>query len=208
MQNVLVAVFEVESEGFQALTEIKQNPSTEKSIISEAVLVSKKNGVYKVEDSFDTGFSTSDDTAIGGLVGMCVGIIGGSIGMLLGASYGMLAGMALDAVDSIDDASLIEQIAGKLEDGMTAIIALTEEEDETILDGKLSSFNVVIARFDAAVVAQEVEEAQKMEKELRRQAKAEMRKEKKEDFKEKVEAKRNEIKADFEGVKEKLKKES
>ena len=52
-------------------------------------------------------------------------------------------------------------------------------------------------RYDAAVVAQEVEEARMMEAELARQAHADFRKEKNEEFKSKVEEHRKNIKAKF-----------
>ena len=56
-----------------------------------------------------------DDTAVGGMIGALFGILGGPIGVLLGGSYGALIGSALDAGDAIDQASLLEQIAEKME---------------------------------------------------------------------------------------------
>ena len=202
MQNVIVCLFDVESEGYQAITELRNDPGNDKSFISQAVLIKKENGALKALDSFDTGAKTSDDTAIGGLIGMCVGVLGGSIGMLLGAGWGSLAGMTLDAADAADGASLIEQIADKLDDGV-ALIGLSDEEDESVLDNKLSAYKTTIARFDAAVVAQEVEAAREMQKEMARQAKADLRKQRKEDFKGKVEEKRKNLKAHFDSVKSK-----
>ena len=38
-QNIVVGLFEVESEAYQALTELKQNPGDEKSYVSTAALV-------------------------------------------------------------------------------------------------------------------------------------------------------------------------
>ena len=205
MQNVIVGLFEVESEGFQAITELKQNPGDEKSFISQAALLKKDAGQVKVLDSFDTGVTTSDDMALGGLMGMCVGILGGPIGMLLGGSLGSLTGMTVDAADAVDNASMIEQIAGKLEDGAVALIGLTDEEDEGVLDEKLSKYKTVIARFDAAVVAQEVDAAREMQAEMERQALEKLRKQKTDEFKSKVEAHRDKMKAHFEELKAKLK---
>ncbi len=202
MQNVLVSVFEIESEGYQAITELKNAPGSDVSFVSQAVLVKKENGVLKVLDSFDTGVKTADDAALGGLIGMCIGILGGPIGMLLGAGWGSLAGMTIDASDAVDAASLIEQIAGKLDEGVT-LIGLTDEADESILDNKLSAYKTVIARFDAAVVSQEVDTAREIQKEMARQAKADLRKQRKEEFKEKVEEKRNKLKAQFASLKSK-----
>ncbi|MCR5402306.1 MAG: DUF1269 domain-containing protein [Butyrivibrio sp.] len=203
-QNIVVGLFEVESEGFQAMSELKQNPGDDKSFITQAVLVKKENGTIKTLEAFDTGANTLDDTAIGGVVGSLFGILGGPIGVLLGASYGSLIGAVLDTTDAVDDASLIEQIAGKLDDDDVAIIALSSEENEAILDEKLSKFKTIIARFDAAVVAVEVEEAQKMAEEMARQARKELREDKKKEIEQKVAEKRSEIAANVEAVKTKL----
>ena len=190
-QNIVVSIFEVESEAYQALTQLKQAPGNDKSYVPSAILVKKENGALRMLDGFDTGATTTDDTAIGGLVGALIGIIGGPIGVLLGGSYGMLVGSAFDSSDALANASLLEQIAGKLEEGEIAIVALAFEEDEAILDEKFSGFKTIIARFDAATVAAEVEEAQKMAKEMARQARKELRDEKKAARKEKRDEQNN-----------------
>ena len=203
-QNIVVGLFEVESEGYQALTELKQNPGSEKSFISQAALTKKASGEIKVLDSFDTGAGTMNDTALGGLIGACIGVFGGPIGVLLCGSYGALVGSLLDTGDAIDQASMIEQIANKMLDDEVVIVALAEEEDEAILDDRLSKYKVTILRYDAAVVAQEVEEARIMEAEMARQAKLAFRKEKTDDFKNKVEERRAKIKTQFADLKESL----
>ena len=205
-QNIVVGLFEVESEAFQALSQLKQNPGDENSYVTSAALVKKENGALRTLDGFDTGLNTTDDMAAGGLVGALFGILGGPIGVLLGGSYGMLLGSAFDADDALKDASMLEQIAGKLENDEVAIIALAHEEDESILDQKLSGFKTIIARFDAANVAAEVEEAQAVEEEMARQARKELRDEKKAARKEKREEKKAKMSADWEGFKAKFKK--
>ena len=205
-QNIVVSIFEVESEAYQALTQLKQYPGDEKSYVTTAVLVKKDNGTLRTLDGFDTGANTTDDMAVGGLVGALFGVLGGPIGVLLGGSYGMLIGSAFDADDALSNASMLEQISGKLEDDEVAIIALAYEEDEAILDQKLNGFKTVIARFDAAAVAAEVEEAQMMADEMARQARKELRDEKKAARKEKRAEKKAKMSADWEGFKEKFRK--
>jgi hypothetical protein len=205
-QNIVVALFEVESEAYQAMTQLKQNPGDENSYVLGAALVKKENGALRTLDAFDTGANTADDTALGGLVGALFGIVGGPIGVLLGGSYGALIGSAVDADDMVDNASLLEQIAGKLHNNDVAIVALTNEENESVLDQKLSGFKVVIARFDAAHVAAEVDEARQMEAEMARQAKQELRDEKKAARKEKRAEKKAKMSAEWEGFKAKFKK--
>ncbi len=204
-QNVVVGIFEVESEAYQAITELKQYRQEEKSFLTQAILVKKADGKLTALDGFDTGADTLDDTAIGGLVGGLMGIVGGPIGVLLMGSYGAMVGSILDAGDAIDDASLIEQIAQKLVDNEVAIIALANEEDEAILDKELNKFKTTVMRYDAAVVATEVDEAQKMAAEMARQARQELRKQKKDEFESKIADKRAQIASDFQTFKDNLK---
>ena len=68
-QNIVVSLFKVESEAYQALTQLKQYPGDEKSYVSAAALVKKENGSLSILDAFDTGTNTADDMAVGGLVG-------------------------------------------------------------------------------------------------------------------------------------------
>ena len=198
-ENLVVSIFEVESEAYQAMTILKQSPILEDTFVKQAVLVKKDGDDIKDLDYFDTGADTMDGFALGGMLGALVGVLGGPIGVLLGASYGMLAGGSVDALDALDNASLIEQIIDKLQDGEVAIIALVNEEDESILDKSLENYKTITARFDAAVVAAEVEEAMETEKELERQARAALRKEKSDEFKSKVEKHRAKLKAFFSG---------
>ncbi len=196
-QNIIVSIFEVESEAYQAFTMLRNEPFTDESFLYQAVLVKKDNGTIQALDYFDTGAETADNTAIGGILGAFMGIIAGPFGMLLGAGYGMLVGRNVDLMDSLENMSLVEQIIGKLQNGDVAIIGLADEDDEAVLDGKLGAFKTITARFDAAVVAEEVEEAIKAEKDLEHQARAALRKEKSEDFKNRVEERRKELKAQF-----------
>lgn len=206
-ENIVVSIFEVESEAYQAMTQLKQYPGDEKSYVSAAALVKKEQGGFRTLDAFDTGSNTADDMAIGGLVGALFGVLGGPVGVLLGGSYGALIGAAFDTDDALMNASMLEQIAAKMEDGEVAIIGLAFEEDEAILDQKLSGFKTITARFDAAVVAAEVEEAQMMADEMARQARKELRGEKKAAIKEKMGEKKAKLSAEWEGLKAKFKKD-
>jgi uncharacterized membrane protein len=176
-KNVVVAVFNVESEAYKALTELRQTASGATYLVSAAALVKKENGACRLLDGFDTGADTSKGTAVGGIVGMVVGALAGPIGMLLGLSTGSLIGMSSDASNAAYGASMLEQIADKLDDDTVAIIAITDEETEEALDGRLSAYDTVIARFDAKAVAAEVDEAYKMQDEMARQAREKLREE-------------------------------
>ena len=95
MEKIISAIFKVESEGYQAITELKRAPITNDYTVSQAVLVKKENGAIRALDTFDTGLETSNDTATGSLIGSLLGILGGPLGVLLGGSIGILAGVIL-----------------------------------------------------------------------------------------------------------------
>ena len=169
--NVIVAVFNVESEGYQALSELRQAAGGESYLVSAAALVKKEKDACYYLDGFDTGTHTANDAMVGGLIGMMLGIFAGPLGVLLGGSYGALIGMTVDAGDAVFGASMLDQIADKLDDGMVAVIALVGEESNAELDAVFAPFNAVVARFDAEVVADEVDRAYETQLEMARQAK-------------------------------------
>ena len=206
MYNIVAAVFDVESEGYQAMTTLSKTPIIEETSILQMALVKRENGAVKVCDSYDSGIHTTDDTLLGGLLGGLLGVLGGPVGVLLMGSYGTLAGSMVDTADALDTATVIEKVSEKLVDGEIALIMLVEEINEDEIDSKLKGFKVTIARFDAAVVAEEVEQAAEAQKEMERQARKELRAAKKEGRKEKREAKKAEISASFAAFKDKFKK--
>ena len=206
MFNIVAAIFEVESEGYQAISTLSKTPIINETSILQMALVKRENGALKVCESFDSGIHTSDDTVVGGLLGGMLGILGGPLGVLLMGSYGALAGSLMDAGDALDSATVMEKVAEKLQDGEVALVALVDEVNEAELDDRLNAFKVIIARFDAVVVAEEVEQAAEAQQEMERLARKELRAAKKEARKDKREAKKAEIKADFDAFKEKFKK--
>lgn len=201
MQNIVAALFEVESEGYQAITSLKSNPVTDDYAILQMALVKREGDRISVCDSYDSGVDTIDDTALGGILGSMIGILGGPIGVLLMGSYGALAGSLFDLDDAISDNSLIEKVVDKLQDGTVSLVMLADEQNESALDTALGVFKADVLRYDAAVIAAEVDEANKMEQEMQRQALIKLRDTKKEEFKQKIEEKRSKIAADFENFK-------
>lgn len=175
MQNIIAAIFATESEGYQAMTQLRQNPVSDSAAISQMFLIKKDENGLKICDSFDTGLNTANDMVYGGLIGSLIGVLGGPIGMLLMGSYGVLAGSLADSMDAVTEDLMIETVANKMVDGEIALITLAAEDDEAYVDGMLSGFKVEIARFDAEAVAEEVAEAQRMEKEMAHLARVELR---------------------------------
>ena len=193
-ENLILANYTVESEAYQALSELKRETTNANYTISQAVIVKKENGKLNTMDGFVNGSAAGDDSLTGSLIGSLIGILGGPLGILLGGSMGMLIGSAVDAGDMAESTSLLEKTGDSILDGETAIILLAQEEYETALTAKLNHFDVAITRFDAAEVAAEVEHAREVEKQMAKEAREKMREERSESFRETVARKREELK--------------
>ena len=193
-ENVVLANYKVESEAYQALSELKRDTANANYTISQAMIVKRENGKLNVMDGFVNGITTGDDTWMGGLLGGLIGILGGPIGVLLGGSVGMLVGGAVDAGEMAGDTSLLEKAGDSIADGETAIILLAQEEYETALTAKLNDFDVSITRLDAAEVAAEVEHAKEVERQMAKETREKLRAERTEAFKETVAKKSEELK--------------
>ncbi len=166
MYNIVGAMFASEEEARKALEALAEAPKINGTTILQMSLVKRKGGELKLCDNFTSEHLTGNDTVKGGLIGGLIGILGGPVGMLLGGATGALLGKAVDKEDKLDSQTLIAQAAQKLEEGDLALIILADETDEAILDRMLVKYNVVVIRYDAEVIAKEVEKAEKLEKEL------------------------------------------
>ena len=116
-ENLILVNYKVESEAYQALSELKRETINANYTLSQAAIVKKENGTLNIMDGFVNGATTSDDTWTGSLIGSMVGILGGPLGVLLGGSMGMLIGGAVDANDMAENASLLEKAGDSILDG-------------------------------------------------------------------------------------------
>ena len=196
-----VSCCEVESEGYQAISKLREMPDTNSYTIYQMALIKKENGAVKVCESYDSGVNTTDSALKGGLIGGLVGILGGPIGVLLMSSYGLAAGSLVDMGDALDGASMIETVVDKLGDSV-ALVIFADERNESVLDAHLADqFKVEIRRYNAEAVAKEVEEAVLMEEEMARQARLNLRKDVKSDLKQNA----DETKAQINETKDQIK---
>ena len=118
-ENLILANYKVESEAYQALSELKRETTNANYTISQAVIVKKENDKLTIMDGFVNGAMNGDDTWKGSLIGSLVGVLGGPLGVLLGGSMGMLIGGAVDANDMADNASLLEKAGDSILNGET-----------------------------------------------------------------------------------------
>ena len=153
--NVVIAIFEVESEAYQAFNQLKNANSGEGYSAPEAALIQNKANAIDVLDGY--GYGPVDSGASKGMViGSLIGILGGPFGVLLGAATGALAGSVSDDNRAVDTASVVAVIASKIYDGEIAIAALVQEE-EPAFDAVFTNYKTTIIRYDAADIADDVD---------------------------------------------------
>lgn len=192
MQNVIITRFDVESEAFQAFSMLKTDQYTYSCKITQASIVKRDNGEYRVLDSFNNG-RYADDTFTGGMIGMIIGILGGPVGVLLGGGIGLLVGGAKDSHDADRDRSLVESVLSDVWSDCTFLLAIADESDPAMYNSKMSRFSQTTTRYDAAELLTEAEELQEIQKEMEKKAKAELRDKKKAAHRERVEANRTKL---------------
>ncbi len=204
-ERIITSVFQVESEAYQALSELRKDAVNNNYVISQIALVKNEGGRIVTKDFFDTGVDTFNDAPLGGLIGSFVGVLGGPIGILLGGGLGYLAGSALDASDAGDNLSLIERVSNQIVDGETALITLVKEEVEGSYESRLARWETTVVAEDAAEVSAEIEKAEQLQAEMEKNARKHMREEKKQAGKEKLEEHRTKIKEQFDELLKKIK---
>ena len=155
MENIVVVKFKIESEAYQAFSELKKKISND-CIISQLVIVKREDNKYEIKDSYDSGVNTQDDRVIGGLIGGLIGLVGGPLGVLVHGSIGALIGATIDAGDQSSEYSKIEHISQTLDEGETALIGLVQENNEKFIDIKIEKKKKKKKKFKAAEVAQKI----------------------------------------------------
>lgn len=166
MADVLTVVFDVESEAYQAFSELKAFKQDQKTQIAQIALVKNENGKISIKDSVDFDDSSHEYATIGGIIGGLLGILSGPIGVIIGYGIGSLAGAASGSMNDANDDSLIEEVTTKLLDGDVAVIALVHEEDESVLNHVFAPYKTNIMRWDAVALAREIELAGQVQDEL------------------------------------------
>ena len=139
IENIFAAIFEDESEAYQAFTEIKNHMLTKNYIIPHMLLIKKAGNRIIPCDGYDAK-AYSNDTELGG---------------------------ALDANDLKKAASLITKVSEIFKDGDVGLIAIMQENEGGEFERELTKFKTVIHQKDAAEVAVEVAEAAEFHKEFK-----------------------------------------
>lgn len=165
--NVVITIFEVESEAFQAFSELRNAPAAAGYAVPEAILIKNSGGNIDVCDAF--GIEAADaGTTQGIVIGSLIGLLGGPLGVILGAGAGAWAGSVSDAGRAVDTVSAVAVVASKIYEGEVAIAALVSE-DEPAFDTAFAGYKTTIIRYDAADIADDVDRLYELEAEISNQ---------------------------------------
>jgi uncharacterized membrane protein len=184
MENVVVTLFEVESEAFQAFSELESFPQNEHLKVSEAILVSHIDGSIDVKEEWHYDDFAGEDAIVGGFLGGLVGILGGPVGMLLGYGVGAMVGAATGSLHDNEEDTLVETVSKKLIDGDIAIIALVQEDAEVHFNNFFLPYKVQHMRWSVHDITNEIEAVSEVENDLAHQARIALTKKRKQDYEE------------------------
>ena len=81
MENLVVSVFNTESEAYQSFADLKAFRQTQTTKVAQIALVKNENGHIVEKERYDFEDSTTDATLEGGLLGAVIGLLGGPIGV-------------------------------------------------------------------------------------------------------------------------------
>ena len=188
METIIVTNFAVESQAYQAFSDLKNSMVNPLSSISQAALVSKVDGQVKILDEVDN--SSNDETIVGGIVGGLIGMLAGPIGLLFGGAIGAFAGAAIDDNADDNESLLIEQVMQDITcaDGVTLVAFGTEQVDR-FYDDIMAKFESRTTRYDASEVRDKMNLANQMQEDFQREAR--------EQIKAKKKARHNQVKDHF-----------
>lgn len=193
--NVVITIFDVESEAYQAFNELCGATYGADYDAYEAGLIKLENGQVTLLDGYS--FAPADaDTATGMLVGGLIGVLGGPLGVLLGASIGGFAGSTSDTARAVDSAAALAVVASKIYNGETAIVALVSEE-EPAFDAVFAKYGTTIIRYDAADIFDDIDRLYELEGEVANQLIEQLRAERKAERKAELEEHRADRRASF-----------
>ncbi len=194
--NVVVAVFNVESEAYQAFSELRKANVTDNYLVPEAALIQNVANTIEVKDAFSVS-SPDGGLATGIVIGSLVGVLGGPIGVIMGAAMGASVGSISDTGRAIDAYSVVAVVANKIYEGEIAIAALVSE-DEPAFDAVFANYETTIMRFDAADIADDVERLYELEAEISQQVVQEIKEDRKAARADRREDRRAKIKSQLE----------
>ena len=96
-------------------------------VVSQAIIAKNTEGSIRTLDGFDTGAQTSNDTAVGGLIGFLLSIAGGPLGMMIMGGYGGLIGSAVDWSDAAEVAAEVDEATRVQEEARITVCEISSK---------------------------------------------------------------------------------
>lgn len=168
-KRVIVMNFEVESQAYQAFSEIKKMAMTGQIKGEQmAVVTHSSDGQHKFQIDDFLDFTGNNKASTGGLIGMLVGIFVGPLAMLLGWMGGSVIGATRDAKEVQNARDIFEFLLSNIGEGETGLILIADEEDNRPLNSLIiNQLRGGVTRFDYEDVEAEIKKAKELEAEAK-----------------------------------------
>ena len=144
MEKMLVAVFDSETKAFEGVSALKDlHNNGDITLYANAVVTVDANGKLNVQQTADEG---PVGTATGLFIGSLFGLLGGPVGLAIGAGAGAIAGLTFDASNDSINTQFVDEVAGKLTKGKSAVIADIDETWTVPADTRLEELGGIVFR--------------------------------------------------------------
>jgi uncharacterized membrane protein len=154
-ENLVLVTFDDDSQAFEGLALIKHLGDNAQIQLHEAGVVERaQSGELKPLDQTDSHVGLG--FPVGGVVGALVGILGGPVGMLLGGGLGAAAGGAVDIEKAADADDDLVQVARKIPNGKTALIAAAGEVSPEPVDAAMQTLGGTVTRYARKDIEEQV----------------------------------------------------
>lgn len=170
-KRVIILTFDIESQAYQAFSEIKKMHATRQIKGEQMAVVTHvtDSTQFKIEDFLD--FTGNNKTSTGGIIGMLVGLLGGPLGVLLGWFAGGVIGASQDAKEIRTAQTVFDHVASKIGEGDTGLILIAEEEDNRPLNQLvMNELGGEITRLDYEEVENDLATAKEVEEQTKETA--------------------------------------
>ncbi|KAF1296949.1 DUF1269 domain-containing protein [Enterococcus sp. JM4C] len=171
-KRVLLLTFGIESQSYQAFSEIKKLHVARAIKGDQMAVVTHTNDgnhQFKIDDFID--FTGNNNASTGGMIGMLVGVLVSPLAVLLGWFAGGMIGATRDAKEIKDAQSVFESVISQIGVGDTAVILIVEEDDNRPLNQLvMNQLGGRITRLDYAEVEEEIQRAKEVEDQAQKAA--------------------------------------
>jgi len=145
MEKIIQALFNTDSEAFNAMQVIQQLDHSQEISLGESYILSKdKDGITAIRSAKDEaeGYSAIG----GGIIGGLIGLLAGPLGFLVGIGAGMVAGSVGDTVRAEEVSDYLDKVSVNIPNGKSLLIAHVWEDWETPVNTVLEPLTQDITR--------------------------------------------------------------